>query len=750
MKKSLLFAAVLALAFTANAQVARNHSAGKTTKAVPTQMMKNAQIEHRVADRYTGGGTTVVQRAVPGRSPYYLRPKGTMYVNWDKTGSGFIMPFINTKPYDEVTWRNFSTAAGQPAWGYWLFNNETEQRDSLTSNEYDLTVTYGYEYEDCPYLMMGKLGPYILSGYRVNHTTGAVESTAESGVASVVNSMEIYDGQETNFLGMSHYYGSSNRFGTEGYGWTYYSGAPGPDYDPDAPAEEQDRTGYWFGKNYGGWNVIGTGFEKPVSPYVLNKVYVWMTAVAVTEDADLECRVYRMPDLPAYIDTTAVEIDPEVLNEENIIAIGRSTITTDMNEDGSPILEFTLYETDPVLGIEYESTPMIDDAIIIVIMGYDQEAITTCSALVTNDEEDEQVGELSFLGHQEDGVITDLEGINCFFASQGQPVQQKSGLSILVDVSRPFMVYNYSFETGEYTFPAEGGQLIYDFGTEQIEGIQIYADAPKSDYTVTTQDGGEVPEWLTIELEDEMITEGEHAGEFSGVVTAHVTAAALPDGLAGREAMVRFAINGAYLDYHFIQGEGGVGPEPGPEEVYILGEVGDNSWAPNEGVKMENEQDTRVFTAEVNFDGRNDGFNYFSFTTKLAENADDWDAIAPNRFTAVSDGNFEVTEELLGQPISLDEDGANYNNAIKIAAGDYTLTVDREAKTLVIEKKAAPGILGDIDGSGIVDVEDVNAAINIILKLATIADYPGNGDMDGNGMIDVEDVNAIINIILKL
>lgn len=61
-----------------------------------------------------------------------------------------------------------------------------------------------------------------------------------------------------------------------------------------------------------------------------------------------------------------------------------------------------------------------------------------------------------------------------------------------------------------------------------------------------------------------------------------------------------------------------------------------------------------------------------------------------------------------------------------------------------------PGILGDLDGNKMVDVEDVNAAINIILKLNTQADYPGNGDMDGNGIIDVEDVNAIINIILKL
>ncbi|MBO7608913.1 MAG: hypothetical protein J6S96_01755, partial [Muribaculaceae bacterium] len=60
------------------------------------------------------------------------------------------------------------------------------------------------------------------------------------------------------------------------------------------------------------------------------------------------------------------------------------------------------------------------------------------------------------------------------------------------------------------------------------------------------------------------------------------------------------------------------------------------------------------------------------------------------------------------------------------------------------------GILGDLDGNGFVDVEDINAAINIILKNKSMSDYPGNGDMDGNGMIDVEDVNAMINVILHL
>ena len=57
---------------------------------------------------------------------------------------------------------------------------------------------------------------------------------------------------------------------------------------------------------------------------------------------------------------------------------------------------------------------------------------------------------------------------------------------------------------------------------------------------------------------------------------------------------------------------------------------------------------------------------------------------------------------------------------------------------------------GDVTGEGLVDVEDVNAAINIILHKKTPADYTGNADVTGEGIIDVEDVNAIINIILKL
>ena len=56
----------------------------------------------------------------------------------------------------------------------------------------------------------------------------------------------------------------------------------------------------------------------------------------------------------------------------------------------------------------------------------------------------------------------------------------------------------------------------------------------------------------------------------------------------------------------------------------------------------------------------------------------------------------------------------------------------------------------DIDGNGIIDVEDVNAAINLILKMNQVTDYPGSADLNEDGKVDVEDVNEVINIILTV
>ena len=58
-------------------------------------------------------------------------------------------------------------------------------------------------------------------------------------------------------------------------------------------------------------------------------------------------------------------------------------------------------------------------------------------------------------------------------------------------------------------------------------------------------------------------------------------------------------------------------------------------------------------------------------------------------------------------------------------------------------------VLGDVTGDGMVDVEDVNAIINIILRNNPASYYPGNADVNNDNNIDVEDVNLVINIILN-
>lgn len=178
--------------------------------------------------------------------------------------------------------------------------------------------------------------------------------------------------------------------------------------------------------------------------------------------------------------------------------------------------------------------------------------------------------------------------------------------------------------------------------------------------------------------------------------------------------------------------------------VYILGDIDQNSWDPTTG-KIMNLNNNGLYTAEITCDGRNEGYNYFGFTSELAENNDEggWAYIEPFRFGAVSEGDFDVTDEMLGRELSLTYD--NYH-AFKIPEGEYNLNLNLETMKLVITKKGL--LLGDVDLSGKVDVTDINILVNIILGKDNAANYDGRADLDNSGKVDVSDVNAVVNIIL--
>ncbi|MBQ7690106.1 MAG: CotH kinase family protein [Muribaculaceae bacterium] len=83
----------------------------------------------------------------------------------------------------------------------------------------------------------------------------------------------------------------------------------------------------------------------------------------------------------------------------------------------------------------------------------------------------------------------------------------------------------------------------------------------------------------------------------------------------------------------------------------------------------------------------------------------------------------------------------------------YTCFIDRPAwiksrvEWLNAEVAKLNATMGDVDLNGHVDVDDVNAVINMILEYAE--PNLATGDMNGDGKLDVVDLQAIIDLVLK-
>ncbi len=189
------------------------------------------------------------------------------------------------------------------------------------------------------------------------------------------------------------------------------------------------------------------------------------------------------------------------------------------------------------------------------------------------------------------------------------------------------------------------------------------------------------------------------------------------------------------------------GPEPYTGDVYILGEVNDNGgWFTNKGVLMTRDAENNLYTAIITTAGENvpegeeAGYSYFSFTKQLADSAADWDAIAPYRFGALSDGDFWVTDETLGNEITLTNNGA----AFRVPAGTWELTLSVDNMTLVINKKSYER--GDINHDGLITVADVTALIAYVLDKGP---YAPEADCNLDDIVSIGDVTALINRVLS-
>ena len=582
MKKILLLAAAALIVTSANAQLKRSETT--TAPALPQVNLYQPEAKMEVA-KMRVPGTPVVKKAQKKANsiePWYRRPAGAFAASMlveDGAYAGMLYaPYIAVKPYVDYTFIGDAIGQSENAqyeWDvqYWGYNDDYTdqiQKWETVQGTKELTWQYGYETDSVPvfYVIDGnEFVWWFIHGYEMNGTTPVNEYAAD--ILAVPNTMDIWG---YDFLKSSKSFVYGGRNGDQQYPMTYYSGA-----DPYGDNEN----GWWFGKN-GGTKSSSTGltyrmdgiaqaFEKPTAPYLLNEVVLDCAVLEVAEGAqvDMTCKIYKLDEIPPYMDDDEATLPDE---PGELIAMGRATVTSETEATTNGLVFFTLYGEED--GLEYDVTPTIDCAILVVIDGYNDPEMADLqdfSARISSDMDvDEGFGELAYLKFgipdEDDNVDHYIwAGLNNFFSSGSM----KTGFTIFLSTENPWLTYNYSAEDGEYLFPNEGGEMVKHFGDYTSNGIEFWAWTPSADdaWYVSCNDD-EVPDWLNIEL-----TDGEENGEFSGVVYAKVTAEPLPAGVKGREAIVRFEFPGAYLDYKFMQGEQGPNPEPIPGDVNGDGSV---------------------------------------------------------------------------------------------------------------------------------------------------------------------------------
>lgn len=553
-RKSLLFVVVASL---------MTLSAGAQLKSVdgvaPSQPLSLSRVlpQVEVMDmqlRAPGEAVPSSHRSPELLKPYYLRPAGAFYstflavngVGW-YSFSGY--EFIQVKPYKDYTYYSVVNGADENDEIIWdntlggVFNTYYSQ---------NLTVKYGLEMTETPvfYLYHSDLNvdecfqyPHFVpvgNGTVVNNLTPAY-------IYSAVDASYLGDEDEYEFLLSSKTMCQGGRDGTLSTMFVTYNGAIPFDYN---------MYGRWFGKNGGHYDGMAQAFEKPTHPYLLKKVYVLTSDLGCVAPVELYCKVYRLDEIPAYRDDEPVELSGDFGDP---IAVGYAMVTPDTYEETYGSLTFTLYnhdEDDPDL--VFECTPTIDYPILVVFEDYNNpecDALRDFTCFVSADiHVDEGYGELAYLKcpvNDEEGNFTGeyvWKGLNNLFASE----EMKTGYTIFIVADQPYLAFSND-DDGEYTFPRNGGlmQPIHsqEYGDDVIyPSIEFKSCNASEDWKITWNGSSVLPDWLEIELEDEV-----EYGEFTDVVDVFVTAAPLPDGVSYREAIIRFEIPGDYQDYKFMQ-----------------------------------------------------------------------------------------------------------------------------------------------------------------------------------------------------
>ena len=570
MKKLFLLAVAALMLVPANAQLKRPT---KPVASAPALVSGKPLVKMQEMQMHVPGSAIAPapNRANRGAEVYYRRPAGA-FPGWcamERSTNDFVgmymMSILHIKPYKPYTFNGFASGTiGEPRYDWVVPYYDVLTNESVTLNVdrcQDLTIDYPSVFLDVP----------MLSVTDAEKTYNYMMATPLEGETSAIMPWPDWSIDEENEVLKSSVDFAMNTSDESSYPFIFYGGM--------TPYGSNDN-GWWFGKNGGnakGVHVdgIAQAFEKPEHPYLLKQVVLMVSQLKVTENTEMMCKVYRLPDLPDYQDTTCVVL-PEDLGEP--IATGVTCVPPFFDENDIKLITFPLYAPDedfPVILNDCE--PTIDDAILVVFEGYnapEMSSLENFTALIGNElHYTDGFGERAYVKVGKDDADGNFDGhyqwqgLNNFFSSG----EMKTGLSIFLVTEQPFLLSNTWTDDYEYTFPAAGGVMEDSYtdangDTVNLRSIELASWTPASDswsWSITC-DGGELPSWLDISLND--------VREY--IVNAEVYAYPLPEGVDYREAVVRFAIPGDYIDYKFKQvREGGEEPDTTVQEKTPMPEI---------------------------------------------------------------------------------------------------------------------------------------------------------------------------------
>lgn len=532
MKKILLIATVATMALSANAQlrsdiVTNENETQLAVLVAPTTECQMAGVDQASKPSKAEGDAL---------KAYYKRPAGAFYTPFytrdDQDGTwGYNSPWLHMTAYVPMTYVNASTGASQFAWSAWCTTGWS--KEEVTSTDTDFTIEHPVVMADSVPTLVATEGDqsasYYLHGY--NNTPAIVRSTVftypnwQYSTSSTANVRHAWE--TSKYVALRH-----PRYDDQTAAATYYT--INSQYAADGA-----QKAYFFGRNTRGYDYAAIAYEKPTYPYILNHVGMKYQGLAWTEEAatsgvaQITAYVYKLPEIPAYDETNYV-----LAQLGDYVASGTASLSAALSP-ASAILSIPVFDENGV-------APEINDNIMVIVTGYNAEGspITDITMTVSKDNEDEGYGELGYVGVTTDNGIM-FVGLNNFLATG-----IKTAPSIFIETERPWLCFNSANEQAEREFAPEGEEYT----------LELFSYHPSVEWTVSEVTEGEaaprmlpgkvnVPSWLGLDFEDET---GSGVGY---AVNAIFNVEPLPSGVDHREATIRFAYPGAYLDYKVTQNQ---------------------------------------------------------------------------------------------------------------------------------------------------------------------------------------------------